>query len=63
MDFLTQRYATQLATATGVGGFKTIDRMGNPAVNVALLPHDLKNTYNAGSAKQDVSLKFITVIA
>jgi len=32
--------------------------MGNPAVNVALLPYVEKNAYNAASAKADASLTF-----
>lgn len=61
IDFLTQRHVTKLTTAngaTGVGAFKTVDRMGNPTVNVALVPFDLKNSYNSASPRDDVQLKF-----
>jgi hypothetical protein len=61
IDFLTQRHVTKLTTnngAAGVGAFKTVDRMGNPTVNVALVPFDLKNSYNAGTPHDDVQLKF-----
>lgn len=42
----------------GSGGYKTIDRMGNPAVNVALIPFSRKNEYNQGTPKDDAKLKF-----
>lgn len=65
LDFLAQRHITQLLTNDGVkggGGFKTVDRMGNPTVNVALLPFDKKNAYNSGTPKQDAQLKFAATI-
>lgn len=65
VDFLAQRHATEMTTndgQKGVGAFKTVDRMGNPTVNVALIPFDTKNAYNAASVKDDVSLKFAGTI-
>jgi hypothetical protein len=65
VDFLAQRHITQLLTNDGVkggGGFKTVDRMGNPTVNVALIPFDKKNAYNSGTPKQDAQLKFAPTI-
>jgi hypothetical protein len=65
VDFLAQRHITQLLTNEGVrggGGFKTVDRVGNPTVNVALLPFDKKNAYNAGTPLRDAQLKFAPTI-
>jgi hypothetical protein len=42
----------------GTGAFKTLDRMGNPAVNVALIPFSRKNEYNQGTPKDDANLRF-----
>ena len=42
----------------GTGAFKTLDRMGNPAVNVALIPFSRKNEYNQGTPKSDADLRF-----
>jgi hypothetical protein len=42
----------------GTGAFKTIDRMGNPAVNVVLIPFNRKNEYNQGTPKDDAKLRF-----
>jgi len=61
------RHATQVLGKdgpVGVGGFKTVDRMGNPAINVALIPFNLKNAYNAGTPKTDaLGLKGVTFAA
>src|SRR5262249_46421643 len=35
------------------GGFITIDRMGNPAINVALIPFSRKDEYNRGTTEDD----------
>jgi hypothetical protein len=37
------------------GGFQTIDRMGNPAINVALIPFARKDEYNFASTQDDAS--------
>jgi len=66
VDFLTQRHNVEITGkdgVTGSGGYKTVDRMGNPAVNVALIPYNKKNAYNASSAKNDASLKASTSFA
>ena len=42
----------------GTGAFKTLDRMANPAVNVALIPFNRKNEYNQGTPKDDANLRF-----
>ena len=55
--FETQRHLMETPTLAGVtigsGGFRTIDRVGIPAVNVALVPFNKKNTYNASTPLQD----------
>ncbi|MBI4751995.1 MAG: DUF4331 family protein [Acidobacteria bacterium] len=42
----------------GKGDFVTIDRMGNPAVNVALIPFPKKNSYNFGTPEDDARATF-----
>jgi hypothetical protein len=42
----------------GTGVFRTIDRMGNPAVNVVLIPFNRKNEYNQGTPKDDANGRF-----
>ena len=40
------------------GGGKQVDRMGNPAINVALIPFNRKNEYNASDTTDDAKGKF-----
>jgi len=40
-------------TVRSKGTFKQVDRMGNPAVNVALIPFNKKSAYNAASPLAD----------
>jgi hypothetical protein len=61
--FFTQRQLVQSPSKKtgdikGTGAFKTIDRMGNPAVNVALIPFNRKNEYNQGTPTDDAKLRF-----
>ncbi|HMW03417.1 MAG TPA: DUF4331 family protein, partial [Acidobacteriota bacterium] len=42
----------------GKGDFTTIDRMGNPAVNVALIPFPKKNSYNFATPEDDARATF-----
>lgn len=42
----------------GTGAYRTVDRMGNPAVNVALIPFNRKNEYNQGTPKDDAKGRF-----
>jgi hypothetical protein len=61
VDFLTQRPQVRLTTNAGPkysGALKTVDRMGNPLISVALVPYDSKNSYSIAAAKDDVALKF-----
>ena len=60
-DFLTQRHSIQEITSTGVygaGAYKTVDRIGNPAINVALIPFADKDKYNGGTPHGDALLQF-----
>jgi hypothetical protein len=61
LDFDAQRHNVQQSTANGtkgVGAFKTVDRMGNPAINVALIGFNKKDSYNGSSPKADAGLGF-----
>ncbi len=51
-------YAAQVGEVAGAGRWVTIDRMGNPAVNVALVPFNSKNAYNAANTVDDANGKF-----
>ena len=62
LSFQTQRHVVETPGLDGEttvgGGYRTIDRMGIPAVNVALIPFALKNRYNAGSTLTDSQGRF-----
>lgn len=62
-DFLSQRHQVEQPTRTGevkgIGTFRTVDRIANPAVNVALIPFSRKNEYNAAKPKDDAAGKFV----
>jgi hypothetical protein len=58
---LTQRKTQRPSDKGGVttsGAFAQVDRMGNPAVNVALIPFLRKNEYNTSSPEDDAAGKF-----
>jgi hypothetical protein len=65
VEFQTYR-RTQTPGPEGVirskGKFKQVDRMGNPAVNVALIPFAKKSAYNAASPLDDAKGKFASDI-
>jgi hypothetical protein len=67
VDLIAQRHQVEQpqkdGTVKGIGGFKNVDRMGNPAVNVVLIPFSLKNAYNAATPKDDAAKKFVGDIA
>jgi len=42
--------------------YTELDRMGNPAINVALIPYPRKNEYNLGTAQDDVNGRFANSI-
>ena len=60
---LTQRRTIETPTRKGTtfseGPFITVDSMGNPAVNVALLPFNRKNAYNGVPAAGLAKNKFV----
>jgi hypothetical protein len=59
--FQTQRHNVQTPKGgeiKGVGAFKTIDRLGVPGVNVAFIPFNRKNSYNAALPKDDAAGAF-----
>jgi len=66
LNVIAQRRGTELnlkkgalaGTRRGAGGFVAVDREGNPAINVAFVPFNRKNEYNASSPKDDASGKF-----
>jgi hypothetical protein len=45
-----------------IGPEYQVDRAATPAVNVALIPFDLKNEYNASTPQEDAAGKFVTPI-
>jgi hypothetical protein len=61
VNFLAQRSGQSVAPSGEVkrsGGYKTIDRMGLPAINVALIPFNKKSLYNVSSTLDDANAKF-----
>ena len=66
LSYQTQRHIVQTpgtdGEIRGAGGYRTIDREGLPAVNVALIPLSLKNRYNAGDTLQDSQGRFAPTI-
>lgn len=66
LNVVAQRKGTELnskrgataGTRRGVGSFVPVDREGNPAINVAFIPFNRKNEYNASTPKDDASGKF-----
>ena len=53
-----QFYNSRTGEVEGAGRWVNVDREGVPAVNVALLPFNLKNAYNAGTSVDDAGGKF-----
>ena len=61
VDFLAQRAKQEIKKDGEIkseGPFRTLDRMGNPAVNVALVPFNRKDEYNAADTQDDAHGKF-----
>jgi hypothetical protein len=54
LDVLSQRNVE--------GQFRTVDRVGNPAVNVALVPFNRKDEYNAATTQDDANGRFANSI-
>jgi hypothetical protein len=53
-----QFYNSRTGEVTGSGRWTNVDRMGLPAVNVALVPFNQKNAHNAGSPVDDFNRRF-----
>jgi len=62
VNFQTQRQRRTViardGSFTSTGGFTTIDRMGNPAINVALIPFARKDEYNFADTTDDANGRF-----
>lgn len=62
LNFVAQRRSNQTVTrkgfVTGVGRWVTVDRMATPAVNVALIPFNRKNEFNASTPLDDQNSRF-----
>jgi hypothetical protein len=55
---IVQNPSKKTGDIKGTGTFRTLDRMANPAVNVALIPFNRKNEYNQGTPKDDANGRF-----
>jgi uncharacterized protein DUF4331 len=53
-----QFHNSRTGEVAGAGRWISIDRMGNPAVNVVLIPFNQKNLHNAGTPVDDVNRRF-----
>jgi len=66
VEFITSRRTQQPAIKSGgftsKGDWRQVDRMGNPAVNVALIPFGKKSLYNASTPQEDAKGKFASDI-
>ena len=65
VNFLAQRATQEIqddGRITRSGTFHTLDRMGNPAVNVALVPFNRKDEYNAANTQDDANGQFAAAI-
>jgi hypothetical protein len=65
VDFLSQRATQEIQDGGRIirsGPFHTLDRMGNPAVNVALVPFNRKDEYNAANTEDDAAGQFASGI-
>jgi hypothetical protein len=57
-----QFYNSRSGEVEGAGRWVNVDREGVPAVNVALVPFNLKNAYNAGTSVDDAAGRFASGI-
>ena len=55
---LVEAYDLDTGALVGNGSLRQIDRMGNPAVNVALVPFARKDEYNSASPADDAAGRF-----
>ena len=51
-------YNSRTGEASGAGRWNTVDRMGIPAVNVVLIPFNMKNAHNGGTPVEDANRRF-----
>lgn len=51
-------YNSRIGEIVSRGRWTNVDRMGNPAVNVVLVPFNQKNAHNAGSTIDDANRRF-----
>lgn len=62
VDSLTQRNRRQFLLReggiSGSGGWQTLDRSGNPALNALIIPFSRKDEYNASTTQDDANGKF-----
>lgn len=61
VNLLAQRQTRRIfrdGEVVGRGDFVTLDRMGNPAINVALIPFNRKNEYNFATTLDDANGRF-----
>ena len=54
----TESFNPKTGEVKSAGTFRTVDRMGVPAINTALVPFAKKNAYNAASTVDDANGKF-----
>jgi hypothetical protein len=63
LNVMAQRRTVQTPNSRGSvnasGSFRAVDREGNPAINVALIPFNRKNEYNASRVVDDARGKFV----
>ena len=57
-----QVYNARTGEVSGTGPWVNVDRMGNPGVNVALVPFNSKNAYNAANPVDDANGRFASGI-
>ena len=55
---LVEAYDLDTGAAAATGTLRQLDRMGNPAVNVALVPFARKDEYNTATPQQDAAGRF-----
>ena len=53
-----QIYNSRTGEVAGAGRWTNVDRMGNPGVNVVLVPFNSKNAHNAGTPVDDANRRF-----
>jgi len=66
LNFVAQRRSAssinRLGNVVSYGAWRAVDRAGNPAVNIAFVPWNRKNEFNASSQLEDQNGKFLNDI-